>query len=71
MFVIISNQGACFGGGPDIAVYSDFISKDSLSNFPGTYQDILGKGLSIFTGDLDNNNHKFKILEIEVFKIFK
>ena len=39
------------------------------SNFPNTYEDILGKGKSIFTGKDNNNDSTFKIKEIEIFKI--
>ena len=60
-----STYGPTFGGGHDIKIYKN----GSYSNFPYSYKDILGKGKSIFTGDLNNN--KFNLKEIEVFKIFK
>ena len=63
-----SDRGPNFGGGHDI--YTN-ITNSSNSYFPHSYQDILGKGKSIFTGDLNNNNNKFNLKEIEVFKIFK
>ena len=66
-----SSWGPCFGRGCDIGVYDDIINKGGWSKFPYTYPDILGKGKSIFTGDSNNSNEKFKIKEIEVFKIFK
>jgi len=47
------------------------INKGGWSYFPNTYPDVLGKGKSIFTGDSNNDNCKFKIKEIEIFKIFK
>ena len=56
-----------FGGGHDIKIYKN----DTYANFPNSYQDILSKGKSIFTGDSDNNNKNFKLKEIEVFKVFK
>ena len=62
-----SSSGPRFGGGHDI--YTN--KKGSYANFPFSYQDILGKGKSIFTGDLNNNNGNFNLKEIEVFKIFK
>jgi len=65
------SDGPRFGKGADLRVYGDILKNDGLSNFPDTYQDILGKGKSIFTGDSNNSNNKFKIKEIEVFKIFK
>ena len=62
-----SSYGPTFGYGNDICIYKN----GSFANFPHSYQDILGKGKSIFTGNLNNNNTKFKLKEIEVFKIFK
>ena len=67
-----SRYGPCFGYGTDLGVYGDILNSGGWSNFPNTYQDILGKGRSIFTGDSNNsNNFDFKIQEIKVFKIFK
>ena len=60
------SYGPYFGYAKDIGIYSNF--KDNCrSDFPISYQDILGKGFSIFTGDIKNNY--FKLKEIEVFKI--
>ena len=65
-----SDRGPTFGGGHDIyTLYSS--NNTSASYFPNSYQDILGKGRSIFTGDLNNSNTSFNLKEIEVFKIFK
>jgi hypothetical protein len=64
-----SSHGAHFGG--DIKIFEDFNSGDSRSQFPDDYEDSLGKGKSIFTGDLNNNNYEFRVKEIEVFKLFK
>jgi len=65
-----SNNGPTFGNGYDIyTLYSN--NNSSGSGFPNGYQDILGKGKSIFTGDLNNNNGNINLKEIEVFKIFK
>ena len=64
-----SSYGPSFGYGCDLAINTDFINDGSWSNFPSTYQDNLGKGKSIFTGDLNNN--KFKLTEIEIFKLLK
>jgi len=61
-----SSWGPCFGSGCDIGVNAN---NGGWSNGINSYQDILGKGKSIFTGD--SNNSSFKIKEIEVFKIFK
>ena len=62
-----TNDGPVFGYGPDIACYSDFVNLDSFTNFPQRFQDVLGKGSSIFSGD--SKNTYFKIKEIEVFKV--
>jgi len=59
--------GPTFGGGFDIHTNKE----GSYADFPHSYQDILGKGKSIFTGDLNNSNIYFNLKEIEVFKIFK
>ena len=58
-----------FWCGCDFGVYGDILKDGGWSYFPNTYQDILGKGKSIFAGD--SNSSSFKIKEIEVFKIFK
>ena len=63
------DYGPYFGNGPNIGCYSDFLKVDSYSKFEN-YQDSLGKGISIFTGDLNNSNRNFKIIEVEVFKLF-
>ena len=65
-----SNYGPTFGGGTDIETLSGS-NNSCCSGFPHSYQDILGKERSIFTGDLNNSNTSFNLKEIEVFKIFK
>ena len=65
-----SNYGPLFGeGSNDLGVCGDILKDGGWSYFPKTYQDIIGKGKSIFTGDSNNSNFKKK--GIEVFKIFK
>ena len=65
-----SSYGPTFGGGHDIYISSDYTNNNnSYSNFPYSYQDTLGKGYSIFTGD--NNSSSFKLKEMEIFKLFK
>ena len=65
-----SDYGPVFGAGNDLYFPSNFIGDNSnFSRFPYSYQDTLGKGKSIFTGDSNNNNQYFKLKEIEVFKI--
>ena len=59
-----SSYGPCFGD--DIPILFD---SDDYTNFPYSYEDVLGKGYSIFKGVNDNN--KFNLKEIEVFKLIK
>ena len=59
-----SSYGPTFGGGFDISTFNSI-----YTNFPNSYQDVLGKGYSIFKGDKDKNNYNLK--EIEVFKLIK
>ena len=65
------SYGPYFGGGRDFGIGGDFANNNFYTNFPYTYPDILRKGRSIFTGDINNDNKYFKVLEIEVFKIQK
>ena len=60
-----SSYGPTFGGND---IFIGF-NKGYCTNFPTQYKDILGKGYSIFKGDNDNN--KFNLKEIEVFKLIK
>ena len=65
-----SDSGPIFGAGSDLRDSKDFLSVNNCyCNFPYSYKDILGKGCSVFTGDANNNNHYFKLKEIEVFEI--
>ena len=63
------DQGPDFGAN-DIVIGNDF-NQNCNSLFPEYYKDILGKGKSIFTGNIDNNISEFKMNEIEVYKVFK
>ena len=66
-----SGYGPIFGfiKGGDLVFYNNFTNgSNAYSDFPREYQDILGKGNSIFTGDNKNDNIILK--EMEVFKIF-
>ena len=65
------DYGPTFGSYCDIGIASDFVNSDSNSDFPCRYQDTLGKGKSIFTGNFDNNKSNFRLKEIEVFKLLK
>ena len=61
-----SNCGPSFGAVRDIYTLEN---SSSGTDFPRSYKDIINKGKSIFTGDL--NNSYINLKEIEVFKIFK
>ena len=54
-----------------MGIYNEFLNKGGWSSFPYTYEDIIGKGKSIFTGKDNNIDNKFKIKEIEIFKVYK
>ena len=66
------NCGPSFGGeDADIAIYEDFNSRDSYTNFPQKYKDTSEKGKSIFTGEYEKKGSSYKIKEIKVFKCLK
>ena len=62
-----SGYGPYFGY--DLGFYTSFDDNSNQSGFPSSYQDILGKGKSIFTVDFNNNNKHYKLKEIEIFKL--
>ena len=65
-----NDRGPSFGGAHDIGICNNFLdSNNSYSAIGFSYQDVLGKGNSIFSGDAYSGN--FKLKELEVFKLFK
>jgi len=66
-----SSYGALFGAGNDLHVKNNFINNNSDIYFPDSYQDNIGKGRSIFTGDTNKSNGWLKIKEVEVFKLYE
>jgi len=62
-----TDYGPWFGYGDDLGFYTTFSDNSNFSNFPSSYQDIIGKRFSIFTGDINNKN--FKLKELEIFKL--
>ena len=60
------NYGPTFGN--DLGLYSNFNEKGWANKFK-TFQDILGKTNSLFTGNEDENNDSLYIKELEVFKL--
>ena len=61
------SNGPCFY---DTWIRDDF-AKNSDAYFSSYYKDTTGKGNSMFTGDIYNNNSKIILNEVEVFKIYK
>jgi len=70
MFIIIQAGVLIFGNNGDIRIFDNYLNEKCKIEFPLCYNDILNKGKSIFTGDLNNNNQEVKINEIEVIKIY-
>ena len=68
-----ANYGPVFGGGSDLYFGNNSgnftLQNSNASYFPNSYEDSLGKGKSVFTGDFNNNNQYIKIKEIEVFRL--
>ena len=65
-----SSYGPIFGCGYDLYICNNYLNSNSSGSWLGySYPDVLGKGNSIFTGDNNNNNHNFKLKELEVFKL--
>ena len=62
------NYGPTFGNGKDIGI---FVNGTHYSGFPKSFQDTLGKGKSIFTGNLNNSIKDLKLKELEVFQLSK
>ena len=67
--LVFALNGPIFGKGNDLGIYENFIEKGGWTNFPETYEDSLGKGKSVFTGDCNIMNDKFKVKEIEVYEV--
>ena len=63
-----SNYGPTFGDGHDHYICSNYLNDNSsYSNLGTAYADVLGRGNSVFSGDVNNN--KIIIKELEVFKM--
>ena len=64
-----SDRGPAFGNYHDLKIDDNYLNNSNSYSYIGdTYQDILGKGGSIFSGDINNNC--FKVKELEVFKVY-
>ena len=60
--------GPIFGGNNDLRIADNFLNnKESYCILGYSYPDILGKGNSVFRGDVNTNY--FSLKELEVFKL--
>ena len=60
-------QGPTFGGNHDLYISDNYLNNNSsYASLGYSYNDALGRGNSIFSGD--NNTNNFKLKEMEVFK---
>ena len=65
-----SGYGPWFGNGADLKIYDNYLNnKKSYSNLGNAYHDVLGKGRSIFTGNLNNDDNHIILKEFEAFKL--
>ena len=69
-------NGPTFENGYDLHIQNNFIDNYAQFYFPFAYQDTLGKGRAVFTGnindkDLSGGYKNCKIKEVEVFKLLK
>ena len=63
-----SGYGPTFGGNHDLYISDNYLNNNSSYSYIGSsYNDVLGKGNSIFTSN--NNSSNFKLKELEVFKL--
>ena len=64
------DSGPSFGGSHDLFISNNYLNnKNSYCSLGYSYPDVLGKGNSIFSGEVNSN--QFKLKELEVFKLFK
>ena len=64
-----SDRGPAFGNDHDIYISNNYLNNNSSSSAIGNaYNDVLGKGNSTFSSN--NNSSRFKLKELEVFKLF-
>jgi len=67
-----SAYGPTFGSGCNLIIKSDYLNNNNsfalIGGIYNDYQDVLGKGNSVFTGDVNTKN--FKLKELEVFKVY-
>ena len=63
-----NDRGPSFGGNHDLGISNNYLNNNSsYCSFGYSYPDVLGRGNSVFSGDVNTNN--FKLKELEVFKL--
>ena len=63
------NYGPTFGNGYDINIQNNFFNNNHSIKFPQNFEDNLGIGKKIFTGNSESSN--FILKEMEVFQMLK
>lgn len=63
------NYGPTFGNGYDINIQNNFFNNNHSIKFPQSFEDNLGIGKKIFTGNSESSN--FILKEMEVFQMLK
>ena len=64
-----NSYGPTFGNGHDLYISNNYLNNNSsYAGLGNAYQDVLGRGNSIFSGD--NQTNQIKLKEMEVFKLF-
>ena len=64
-----SSYGPTFGGNHDLYIPNNYLNNNSYSCLGHAYPDILGRGNSVFSGDVNTGN--FRLKELEVFNLLK
>ena len=63
-----NDRGPAFGGNHNLYISDNYLNNNSsYCSFGYSYPDVLGKGNSTFSGDVNTKN--FKLKELEVFKL--
>ena len=67
-----SSFGPTFGSAYNLKICGDYLNNNNsyarIGDSYDDYQDVLGKNNSVFTGNV--NTEKFKLKELEVFKVY-
>ena len=63
-----SSYGPTFGGNHDLYICNDYLNNNSYCSLGNSYKDVLGKGNSVFSGNV--NSGDFKLKEFDIFNCF-